>query len=433
MKLGVRYALYMGLVHGILITLAFLLVDDHPVMFFLVEGVLAISIVLGIRLYLDFFRPLGLIQSGIETIRDQDFSTKLVEVGQPEMDRLIDVYNRMINQLREERLRHREQHYFLEKLIEASPSGIIILDPDDRITMANPAAKGLLEWHGAAYVGSRLSGMQTPLARLLDKLIIGKPDVLTISGVQSYLAQKAGFVDHGFQRCFIVFVELTEQILQTERKSYETVIRMMSHEINNSIGAVNSILDSLLQDDHMRGMAGDGEVRDVLQVAMERNRRLNRFMANLADVVRIGRPMLETCDCHALLRNVHTLMKVELDRRRIQWHWQMDDAGLLVRADVNQMEQVLVNIVRNAIEAIEADGRITVTTTASPASLLIQNNGPLIDPDIQKRLFSPFFTTKADGQGIGLTLAREVLVQHGFRFSLTSDAQEGLTTFRIFF
>jgi signal transduction histidine kinase len=160
---------------------------------------------------------------------------------------------------------------------------------------------------------------------------------------------------------------------------------------------------------------------NALRVAIDRNLRLNRFMANFADVVRIPPPVKETCDLHDLLRSTQTLMGPDCARRNIDWCWEPAPGPLMVTIDVQQMEQVLVNIIKNSLEAIGENGRITVQTTSAPSRMLrIIDTGKGIPPEQRGQLFAPFFSTKRDGQGIGLTLIREILINHGFHFNLES-------------
>ena len=103
-----------------------------------------LSIVLGVLLVRSFFVPLELIRTGAELISERDFTSQFREVGQPEMDALIRIYNQMIERLREERLKAQEQHYFLDRVLTASPAGILTLDFDGRIDLVNPSARVLL-------------------------------------------------------------------------------------------------------------------------------------------------------------------------------------------------------------------------------------------------------------------------------------------------
>jgi signal transduction histidine kinase len=137
-------------------------------------------------------------------------------------------------------------------------------------------------------------------------------------------------------------------------------------------------------------------------------------------------------DAHRLLQAVYRLMQPQLRQRKITWHWHLAPQSLMVAADATQLEQVLINIVKNAMEAIDAQGHITVRTTLQPPALRIEDNGAGVPEAIRQQLFTPFFSTKKNGQGIGLTMIRDILMNHGFPFSLTTD-EDGITVFWIKF
>ena len=144
MSLRAKLLLYLGIVHLALASAALALLLEYPYWLALIEALFVLSGILGLRLVRVLFEPLDRIRSGAELIRERDFTSHFVEAGQPEMDGLIRVYNLMIDRLREERLRLQEQHYFLEKILAASPSGILILDFDGRVSVANPSASKIL-------------------------------------------------------------------------------------------------------------------------------------------------------------------------------------------------------------------------------------------------------------------------------------------------
>lgn len=433
MKLRYKFVIFTTLLHLIIITLSLKLIDENKILFLAVELLILISVGVSIHLYKSFIRPLNLIVSGIESIKDQDFNTKFIKVGQFEMDQLINIYNRMINQLREERVKQQEQHYFLDKLIKASPSGIIILDIDDRISSMNSSAERLLRTEGVQVIGKPLDDIKNNLASELRQLKTDESRIIHTNGLQSYKCQKAHFLDRGFKHHFILIEELTEEILRAEKKSYEKVIRMMSHETNNSIGAINSILNSFLNYKDQIGSDDREDFENALVVAINRNVRLNRFMSNFTDVVRLPPPLKKNSNLHELLQSVYTLMSAECDKRNIEWQWHLSEPPLKVSIDIQQFEQVLVNVFKNAIEAIDNGGLIMIKTEQTPAKcLIIRDNGNGIPDDIKHQIFTPFFSTKHNGQGIGLTLIREILFNHGFGFSLEGK-DNGFTEFRIDF
>ena len=433
MSLRVKFIVFALAVHTAFIVLSLLLYTDSVVLFFIAEAVILISISVTFYFYRAFTRPLDLIAAGVESIRDQDFSTKFTPVGGGEIGRLVETYNRMIDQLRTERVKRQELHYFLERLINASPIGIIVLDLDDNIAAINQAGRDMLGAGRENPVGQSLSSLHDLPGLALAGLKSGETTIINVSGIQAYKCSKFHFLDRGFPRHFILIEELTREIMAAQKKAYDKVIRMMSHEINNSVGAVNSILNSSLNYRTQLSLEDAADFEGALQVAIDRNNRLNRFMSNFADVVRIPTPAREAYDLHQLLRSVQVLMSPECERRHIAWSWELAPAPCIVNIDVQQMELVLVNVVKNAIEAIGAGGMITVRTIDEESkSLTIIDTGKGISPAERLQIFAPFFSTKRDGQGIGLTLTREILINHDFSFNLESTGK-GHTEFWIAF
>ena len=153
MTLRLKFILAVGLLHGVLVALAFSLRTTNPVLFGAAEVLLVVSGVLTYQLYRGFVRPFQLIAAGTEAIRAGDFTLKFVPVGQHEMDQLIGVYNAMIDHLRHERVQQHEKSYLLQQLIDASPAGILLLDFDGRITAINPAGAAALQLPATALRG----------------------------------------------------------------------------------------------------------------------------------------------------------------------------------------------------------------------------------------------------------------------------------------
>jgi len=360
---------------------------------------------------------------GTDAIKDRDFNVKFVKTGKYEMDELINVYNHMIDELRKERTKQEEQHFFLEKLIQTSPTGIIILNYEDHVQQINPKALELLDLNEKEINGKSLHEINHPITQQITHLKSGESKTITLSGAATYKIQKSHFVDRGFPRHFIMIEELTAEILAAEKKAYGKVIRMMAHEVNNTIGPVNSILESALKTNELWKEKKNYSLQTAFQVAVNRNHNLNLFMRNFADVVRLPEPNKKTIDLNQLTNSVAKLMELKAGEKQIQFEYHLSDAPFFISADVQQMEQVLINIVKNAIESIEEKGTITFETNPQKRNLTITDNGKGIPSHIEENLFSPFFSTKKDGQGIGLTLVREILLNHGFEFSLKTVAE----------
>lgn len=434
MSLRHKFILYLFFLHLVLAVVAIFLLWDNRIWLLAVEAFFVISFILAFNLFRSLFQPLDLVMTGVEFIKDKDFTSKFNEVGQPEMDMLISVYNRMIDQLRDERTRVQEQHYFMDKILRASPSGIITFDFDEKIMLVNPSAAQMLQAAPENLTGQKLADLHTPLAAAINQLRSGESQVIPFQGRRRVKCQKSQYLDRGFVRYFVLLEELTEELRRSEKAAYEKLIRMMSHEVNNSIGAVNSLLHSFL---NYKTQLRDGDRQDyetALQVAIARTEHLNAFMRSFAEVVRLPLPQRQPCDLQELLRNIALLMSAESRKRNIVWKWEIQAPLEPILMDKNQMEQVLVNICKNALEAIGENGAITVRVGKKGGRnfAIIEDTGGGLTSEARAQLFTPFFSTKENGQGIGLTMIQEILSQHKFEFSL--DSQPGSPTqFTIYF
>ncbi len=423
MKLPLKYFLYVGLLHGVLMGLVVLLLRDEPGWFLLAEAGILVSLAFAYQMYKAFVVPVKLIAAGAESLKEKDFSVQFNKVGQGELDALVDVYNRMIEQLRLERTHAAEQHYLLEKLIQASPAGILLLDLDGNIATLNTAAQKVLGETQETLKGSPLSALPAPFASELSQLPYSDSRVIQVQGNRFYRCIKSRFIDRGFERQFIILEELTEEILRTEKQAYDKVIRMMSHEVNNSICAINSILQSLA-DTHKE----EEDYLQAIEIAITRNQRLSRFMANFSEVVKIPPPKLEPVSINQLLQQMTILMESESKKRGIRLSVFEAAIPAVIPLDTEQFEQVLINILKNAIEAAEPKSEVQIRVEAN--GLRVLNTGKGIPAEVQKMLFTPFYSTKPQGQGIGLMVVREILRNHRFDFSLQTRP-DGWTEFYI--
>lgn len=418
MRLRTKFLVFVTIVHLITLVLSYFIFRDNKLLFIASELLILVSILISWQLYKELIRPLQTLMNVVEAIKDKDFTVKFVNTGKYEMDQLINVYNQMIDHLREERTRQEQQHFFLDKLIQTSPTGIIILDYDEKVQQVNPKACELLSIDEKQITGKAIEEIPISAMQEIRHLKPGEAITVSLNSIHTFKLQKSQFTDRGFQRSFVMIEELTEEILAAEKKAYGKVIRMMAHEVNNTIGPVNSIIESTLKTANLWEEDKNKTLQHALQVALDRNQNLNIFMRNFADVVRLPEPVKKKIDLHTLIKRVTTLMEVKGGEKEIDFQYNLAEEAIFISADEQQMEQVLINIVKNSIEAIEGKGIIEFTTTNHPSKLIITDTGKGIASEHSEHLFSPFFSTKKDGQGIGLTLVKEILLNHQFEFSL---------------
>ncbi len=411
----------------------FLLLDNRPWILAL-EVLLLISFLVGLGLIRAMSSPADLMETGRELIEEGDFTTTFRKTGDKEMDRLISLFNEMIVKLRDERQVLEERNFFLHELLHASPSGIIILDYDGLIQEVNPAIERLFEISNDKLAGKPLSWLTAPFGEALASLEPEASFVVPFRGNRRMKCGKSRFMDKGFHRHFILIEELTHEIRESEKSAYEKLIRLMSHEVNNSVGAVGSLLNSCL---YYAGQIDAPDRKDfetAMKISIDRLGNLNKFMKGYAEIVRLPDPVLQESDILALVRDCAELFRGESDKRRISWQWDAKEEIPRPAVDRGQMEQVFINIFKNAMDAIDGPGSIAVKTAAVAQKrlLIIEDTGNGISDEAREKLFTPFYSTKSNGQGIGLTLVQEILNRHNLEFSLVG-APGGPTRFTIHF
>lgn len=434
MSLRWQFGLYLFGIHALFASVAAYVWWGHAWWLAGVEFFLLMSLLIAIKLMRRMLKPLQMMHTGADLIAEGDFASRFSPVGQPEVDRLVTVYNEMADQLREERVRSEEQHYFLNKVLQESPLGIVTLNYDQQIEMVNPSAERMLQRRASDLMGKRLGDLGIGLGKALEDLLVGESRVVPFTGQRRIKCQKARFIDRGFERQFILLEELTEELRQSEKRAYEHLIRMMSHEVNNTVGAVNSLLQSCLNYSQQIRNDDREDFENALRVAVDRTGHLNVFMKGFADVVRLPDPDKRSCDVKDLLADIEVLMTPTLEARHIRWVWDEKVHIGVINADKNQLEQVFVNVLKNAMEAIDQNGTITVVMGLDQGRsfVAIEDTGSGVSVDAKDQLFAPFFSTKRDGQGIGLTLVQEILNRHGFDFALESKSDKP-TRFTIWF
>jgi signal transduction histidine kinase len=254
---------------------------------------------------------------------------------------------------------------------------------------------------------------------------------MPMGGARRVRCHHGTFIDRGFPRSFLLIEELTDELRQFERAAYEKLIRVMSHEVNNTVTASNSLLHSSLTYSGDLDAANRHDFEQAIGIVIDRTEQLSRFMRRFADVFRLPPPLVRPCDLIAVLEGIVRLVAARADAAEITWRWELDEPSVHVEIDRGQMEQALLNILKNAIEAIDGQGTIVVrvTSRAARTTLTIEDSGPGMTPEAQSNLFTPFFSTKPQGQGIGLTVVQEVLAGHGFHYAL--ERTDGRTRFTI--
>ncbi len=432
MSLRISYFVLITLLHIALGVCLYYLIEEKKIYFILSEIGLLLSFSLFVVLFERIMRPIKLLKNGKHAITDKDFTIKYVKTGYKETDELISVYNAMIENLRKVQTKTVEQSHFLEKLIHLSPIGIIILDYDGNIAEINQLALQIFQIDAQDSL-EQWNIAKNPLISKIKKLEEGSKIVLSHKGFEKYKCQVEQIIHKGFPRKFIVIEDLTSEILETEKKAYEKLIRMMAHEVNNSMGAINSILQTVIEFGFEHPNADD-DLKESLDIAISRNNNLAKFVDNFADIIRLPEPLLSPISLYTLLQDTIKAWTKVAEQYNIDLTLEKySERETMIALDAAQIERVISNALKNAIESIGQDGSIVVRYHESPIGFSIIDNGPGIDVRDKEKLSTPFYSTKTNGQGIGLMLSREIIDNHQGKLDLYTNPNDKRTYFEVQF
>jgi len=437
MKIKTRFLLWAIVAHLMMATICLLAFRDNLLWLVCSEFSVFVSAVVSAWFWHSLAEADRVSATCIEMLNEQDFSAQLRQTGNRDSDRMIDLYNRMITEMRKQRLNIRGKNEFLDLLVEASDMGVITFDFDMRVAAANPAALKFLKMPSSELLGRWLGSLDNALAKFLSALVENAPQVAETDGVNRYRCSLLSFVDSGFRNPFILIEELTHELLSAEKNASEKVIRTMSHEVNNTLSAINSNLSVLLSFEDCFPDDLRPDIVRALQMSIQRSDNLCGLVSTFADIVKLPPPVMSTVSLHDIVQNTVSLMQGKFADAGVGCALQLCSISPIISADSVQMEQALINILKNAMEAckdIDRNGAkdcITVITTDFPASLTVRDAGCGVSEELRNKIFTPFFTTKPGGQGIGLMLVCEILLNHRFKFDLRS--KDGFTDFRIEF
>ncbi len=442
MRLKTRLLAYLIAIHALFLVLTALTLLKTPLLFVAIEALLLGSLAAGVWLIGRALQPLGYTERFRDLLHEQNYSGRLALTGTPDLDRLIEVFNAMLAALYRERLAIGEQRGFLAQLLEATPAAVIVFDFDGAVSLVNAGATTLLDLQ--APHGKRLadagSARSRGLLTQLDAVALDGSALLTDSDGRRFRAQRSQFFDRGFARHFLMVEELTMELESLEHATYEKLVRVLAHEVNNTVAATGSVLDSLL---FYRGQLIEADSIDfatAIDAVKRRNASLGEFIERFTRVVKMPEPELRPVDIGAMMDDIVWLNREQCKRLGIELAWGRRDAVPAMPMDAQLMEQALINIVKNAIEAVDAstalDRRIEISLSsqADAVVLAVCDSGNLLaggQGAPARQLFTPFFSTKKGGQGIGLMFVREVLSRHGFSYRL--EAVDGMTRFEIVF
>ena len=412
-------ALFAGL-PGSLLALGLLWFGDHSPRTQWTCTLLVVGLWWGIALALQntVVRPLQTLSNLLAALREEDFSFRARGGREDPLGEAMNEVNALAETLRQQRLGALEASALLRKVMEEIDVAVFAFDGERRLRLANRAGQRLL-----GRPEEQLLGRQAAEIGLEGALDPGSPRVLEptfASGPGRWEARRGTFRQAGLPLQLLVLSDVSRALRDEERQAWQRLIRVLGHELNNSLAPIRSIAGSLeaLVAREPRPADWDEDMRRGLAIITTRSDALRRFMEAYSRLARLPPPQLGAVAVGALVRRVaglETRLPVYVEK----------GPDLTILADADQIEQLLINLIRNAVDAaLLTGGGVGVgwRVDGGTVEVRVEDEGPgLSNTD---NLFVPFYTTKPGGTGIGLALSRQIAEAHGGSLTLENRTPE---------
>lgn len=428
--------------------LALTIIIGQQARLFSVLGVSLILLALIIELFHSIARTNQILESLLESIRYGDFNktirNKASGLG---FDGLADSAQQIIRAIAAAKIEKETQYQYLHTILEHIHTAVLTLDERHEPEMINPLALNILglyntrrpDWADIQEKAPMFSEAVDSLGESGRQMIklnhstTGKQLLIIVNTV------KIG----GAPVKIVTFQNIEPEIEQKEMESWQTISRIMAHEIMNSLTPLSSLTETGIMLLEKEGKAKEissisQKTIDNLYTALKtisgRNRALSEFIGSYRQLSRLPQPDEKELAVADILKEIEELYAFTCKEKKISCSFNHGPDKLRIMADEAQLKQVLINLVKNAIEAmehtLEPSLRISVKRILNQVSIEICNNGDLIPPEELEKIFVPFFSTKAEGSGIGLSLSRQIIRNHQGQITVESENSSG-TTFRL--
>lgn len=408
---------------------------------FTVSIALLIAIAFQVKQLLEIFeQPNAQEDLSTEKIKfDETTQSFKTENGNEGAKRFCSYLNESLNKLKLSRREKDSEHQFFKNIVQHVGIGILTFDDEGVIQIINTAAKRLLKVERAEKLDDLLE-VDSSLVESFKKLKTGGRELLQLKTGDETVQLSFFAIEltlRGKPMKLISMSNIQTELEEKEMKAWQDLVRVLTHEIMNSVTPISSLatvvegeLDAKIKKAELQLQKEEAEDMHLsLQTISKRSAGLIRFVKEFKNLTHVPKPRLAEVEVKCLLEELAMLHKKELADHGITVELKLQTNDLKVSADKTMIEQVLINLIKNAIQAFDSqlEKKILLSAHTNEGHVIIsvKDNGNGIDADALEKIFIPFFTTKKTGSGIGLSLSRQIMRQHGGQISVKSKLGEG--------
>jgi nitrogen fixation/metabolism regulation signal transduction histidine kinase len=360
---------------------------------------------------------LAMLADGVRNFRDGDFGVRLAAGRRDELGDLVRMYNQVAATLQEERGAVRQRELLLRTALDRSPTAIVLVNAIDRVIYANDEAR-LLFLAGARLEGHALADLLERSPDEMRRLFASGADgIFSVDGASSgeretYHLARREFTLNRSRHTLLLVRRLTAELGRQEATIWKKVIRIVAHELNNSLAPISSLAHSART---LSDTAPErARLEPIFSAIRERIDSLGVFLEGYARFARLPEPHPREHDWGRFLDGLDRIWDFRVDRPL------PTEPGWF---DAAQLEQVVINLLKNAVEASDGEPQVVVRVERAPDGstlLRVLDRGRGMDEALMRRALLPFYSTKPQGAGIGLPLCREIVEAHGGKLAIQS-------------
>ncbi len=342
-------------------------------------------------------------------------------------------------------------YHYLQAIVEQVSVGILTFDEHGNVLLANQAVKEMLHVAYLQHVDA-LHRVSPELVQALKNTGNNGKALITVQAGQNQLllnVHVTEMISQGHKLKIVTLQNIQSELEEKELQTWQKVIRVLTHEIMNSITPVISLtatISSLVQTDVVEKYKAGEEIEEEslediqagLQTIERRSAGMLNFVQNYRRLMRLPAPELRPLKVAELLRSVHRLLEADMQTHHVSLKMYLPDDKAAIMGDEEQLEQVLINLIKNGMEACQSSTTPCVEVVAylpeqerDKLRIDVVDNGPGIPEDVLDKIFIPFYTTKKQGSGIGLSLSKQVMQQHGGTIRVSTKPGETVFTLQL--